>query len=238
MIKLTMRGTVVAASEAVGWAAARETFRQQHCVRLAQVLDPSVVAYALSKLRDERNGFYLSKQRGGGRKVRLLRQELTARRDHPVSILFHILLNQRALLQAIDNVCGFGGKLQNVYGRYAEMHAAGDHFDSWHTDTNQSRILGFSINLSPKPYAGGQFQLRDAQTQEILGTVDSQLGDCHLFRIHRRLEHWVAPVAGNTPRCCYAGWFRGEDAESAWQVALTQPRTIVDDRQPSPSAAR
>lgn len=220
LIKLTMRGSAVAASEADGWAAARETFRQQHCVRLAQVLDPSVLAYALPKLADERNGFYLSKHPGGDAKCVFLRQELTAEHDHPVSTLLTILLNQRTLLQAIDDICCFGGKLQSVYGRYTEMHPGGDHFDSWHDDTNESRVLGFSINLSPKPYAGGQFQMRDVQTKEIVGTVDSQLGDCHLFRIHHGLEHWVAPVAGATPRCCYAGWFRGEDAESVWQAAL------------------
>lgn len=219
-IRLTMRGTSVIARTADAWAAHRRTFRQQHCVRLARLLDPAVIAYVLAKVASERQGFH-SQQTKGKNDEHLTSRELRAGPEHPVSNLFWLLLHQRPFLQAIDDICGCGGKLRRVTGRYMELHPNANFID-WHDDKTAGRRLGISINLSPQPFAGGQFQLRHADTKRIYATVDSQLGDCHLFRIHQRLEHRVTPLTGTTPRCCYAGWIIGPDAESAWRADLAE----------------
>lgn len=222
MIKLTLRGAVAAVREghdpSVGY---RQAFTRQHCVRLARVLDPAVTAYALRKAADERQGFYVqTKPDKPSSEEDVFVRELRAPGGHPVNILFHILLHQRAFLQAVNAICGYAGKLSRVTGRYYEMHAAHRHLHGWHDDCNGDRLFGFSINLSPRPPGGGQFQLRDAITKQLYAALDSQLGDCHFFRVHRQLEHRVVPVTGAEPRCAFAGWLLGEDANAAWQADL------------------
>jgi len=41
---------------------------------------------------------------------------------------------------------------------------ARDIHDDWHNDCCDSRLIGVSVNLSPEPYNGGVFQLREAAT--------------------------------------------------------------------------
>lgn len=224
LIKLTMRGTVVAKAEAAAWAAQREAFGNRHCIRLPQLLDPSIVGYVLPKVASDRSRLYTHDHdwTNAGERQPFAR-EIRFGEDHPVNNLFYILLNQRSFLQAVENICGCSGKLRNIDGRYFERHPATDQFDSWHNDNVGRRMVGFSINLSPQPYAGGQFQLRDQETKRIYATVDSQLGDGHVFRIHRQLEHRVTTVVGTAPKCSYAGWLLGEnggDAKRARQADL------------------
>lgn len=220
LIKLTMRGPVVATGNADAWAAYRQTFRQRHCVLLPQLLDPSVLTYALPRLANERNRLYVYEDHNT--------QELRFGNEHPVNNLLYLLLQQRPFLQAVDDICGCDGNLRQVSGRYFELHPSAGHFQHWHQDCALERILGIVINLSPRPYAGGQFQLRHTITRQMVATAAGQLGDCHLFRIHRRLEHRTTPLEGTVPRCVYAGWVNGEDAARARQVdlgtGLRQPR--------------
>lgn len=213
LIKLTMRGAVAAKAETAAWAAQREAFGKQHCIRLPQLLDPSVIGYVLPKVASDRSRLYTHHDRTNTGEPAFAR-EVRFGQDHPVNALFYILLNQRAFLRSVESLCGCG-KLRDIAGRYFERHPDTDQFDSWHDDNIDGRIVGFSINLSPQPYAGGQFQLRDSETGRIFAQVDSQLGDGHVFRIHRQLEHRVTNVVGTAPRCSYAGWFLGDDAKKA-----------------------
>ena len=226
-IKLTMRGAVVA-DAGDSWAAHRRTFRQQHCVRLPRLLDPPVIAYVRAKVA-EYSGFHVNTVRGENHE-HLTSRELRAGPEHPVSNLFWILLSQPHFLQAIDDICGCGGKLQRMAGRYMELHPNTDQLIDWHDDGLPGRRLGFSIDLSPQPFAGGQFQLRHARTKRMYARVDSQLGDCHLFRIHPTLEHRITPLTGTTPRCSYAGWILGSNATGAWPAHLPQARLVRRSR--------
>lgn len=226
LIKLTMRGPVVATGNADAWAAYRQTFRQQHCVLLPQLLDPSVLAYALPRLANERNRLYVHEDYNrpqdrhlqGGHNMRA--RALMFGHEHPVNNLLYLLLQQRPFLQAVDDICGCDGNLRQVSGRYFELHPRAGHFQTWHQDCAHERILGIVINLSPRRYAGGQFQLRHAVTKQTVATVASELGDCHLFRIHRRLEHRTTLVEGTVPRCVYAGWVHGENAQRSREDGL------------------
>ena len=228
-IKLTMRGTVVA-DAADSWAAHRQTFRQQHCVRLPRLLDQPVIAYVRAKVA-ECSGFHINTVRGEESHEHFFTsQELRAGPEHPVNNLFWILLSQRHFLQAVDDICGCDGQLRRMTGRYMELHPNTEQFIDWHDDGLPGRRLGFSIDLSPQPFAGGQFQLRHAKTKRMYARVDSQLGDCHLFRIHPSLEHRVTPLTGTTPRCCYAGWFLGSKQRGAWPAHLPQVRLVRRSR--------
>lgn len=229
LISLTMRGTVVAAGNTEAWATQRQIFRQQHCVLLPRLLDSSVIAYALPRLADERSRLYVYEDKPTGSApgkdpeataAATYARELRFGNEHPVNNLLHILLQQRPFLQAVDDICGFGGKLRHASGRYFEMHPGTDHFQTWHSDCVRERVLGIVINLSQRPFVGGRFQLRHTITKQVVATVAGQLGDCHLFRIHRRLEHRTTPLEGTVPRCVYAGWVHGEDALRARRADL------------------
>lgn len=75
------------------------------------------------------------------------------------------------------------------------------------------RLIGMSINLGSRKYAGGVFQLREHDSKRIIFEIaNTGWGDAILFRISSRLDHQVTAVTGNEPRTAFAGWFRS-DAE-------------------------
>ena len=85
------------------------------------------------------------------------------------------------------------------------------HYDSWHTDASQARMVAMSVNLGTDPYRGGRLQIRDADTRRILHEVANVGdGDAVLFRISRQLAHRVTPVEGTVAKTALAGWFRAE----------------------------
>lgn len=227
LVKLTRRGTVVATRNPDAWAAHRQTFEQQHCVLLPQLLDPAVIAYALSTVADKRGLHTHEDTSTKDGKAGTYARERRFGRDHPLNAMFYVLLNQRPFLQAVDEICGCGDKLRCA-GRYFEMHPP-DGFQDWHQDDCGARLLGIAINLSPQPFAGGQFQLRHMETKQIFATIGGQLGDCHLFRIHPRLSHRTTRLEGTAPRCVYAGWITGEQAWEDDLPAGLAPRSRNDD---------
>lgn len=233
LIKLTMHGPVIAKGEAGTLAAYRQTFRQQHCVRLPKLVDPSVLAYVLPRLTDQTALYIFAEQHPVAREIR-------APSDHPVHNLFHILLHQRPVLQSIGEICGCPGKFSAFTGKYYEQHPTqatyhgqGHHVidgkRAWHADLKDDRLVGISINLSPQPFAGGQFQMRHKNTKQVFAAIDSQLGDCHLFRIHKLLEHRTTPMEGTVPRCAFTGWFLGEDAKHMRRADLPCVATMAGE---------
>ena len=82
-----------------------------------------------------------------------------------------------------------------------------------------------SVNLSPKPYAGGILQLREARSEEILAEIaNTGLGDALFFRISPELKHRVSPVEGIVPKTAYAGWFQAElDFRAMFRATAVRP---------------
>ena len=65
-----------------------------------------------------------------------------------------------------------------------------------------------SINLSPKGYDGGVFELRERATKRFFAQLANDgIGNARLFRIAPELEHQVSAVTGSRPRIAFAGWF-------------------------------
>jgi hypothetical protein len=68
-----------------------------------------------------------------------------------------------------------------------------------------------SVNLSPQPYGGGVFQLREAASGKMLTEVANiGLGDATLFRIGEDLAHRITDVSGPNAKTAFAGWFRAQ----------------------------
>jgi len=131
--------------------------------------------------------------------------------DDPLLLgLMLIALNDPALFSSIDDVSGCG-PIGCFSGRVhlREARPVGGHYFPWHTDAAQNRLVGITVNLSPRPYDGGVFQMRTADSMEIITEAASgERGDAVLFRISPDLEHHVTPVTGSAPRLVLAGWFR------------------------------
>jgi hypothetical protein len=110
-------------------------------------------------------------------------------------------------------------------GRVYRMEPAVDHFDSWHADIgtlHQDRLVGMSINLSPRHYQGGLFRLRDEASGEILFEhSNTGPGDAIFFRISPALKHMVTPLSGAESKTAFAGWFRSGDTD--FYSTLKQP---------------
>jgi hypothetical protein len=109
-------------------------------------------------------------------------------------------------------------------GRVYRMEPSVDHFDSWHADigSTQDRLVGMSINLSPRPFQGGVFRLRDEASGRILFEhSNTGPGDAIFFRISPALKHMVTPLSGTEPKTAFAGWFRSGDYD--FYSTLEQP---------------
>ncbi|MGI8838454.1 MAG: hypothetical protein ACR2H4_17700 [Pyrinomonadaceae bacterium] len=102
-------------------------------------------------------------------------------------------------------------------GRIYRMAPGADHFDSWHADigtTHQDRLVGMSVNLSPRPYEGGMFRLRDEGSGELFCELSNTgQGDGIFFRISPTLKHMVTALIGDEPKIAFAGWFRTSDKD-------------------------
>jgi hypothetical protein len=93
-------------------------------------------------------------------------------------------------------------------GRVYRMVPGTDHHDSWHDDAGEGRLVGMSLNLGPRPYMGGCFQLREKSERAVPRELPNIIpGNAILFRISPTLAHRVTPVEGIEAKTAFAGWF-------------------------------
>jgi hypothetical protein len=134
-------------------------------------------------------------------------QELTMDENMTVHKL-RILLNDAKLWKVIRRLTGCE-EIQCFYGRMYQMRTGEGHYDTWHDDVDGKRMVGMSINFSPRPYEGGVFELRELPSQKILRNLpNTGLGDAIFFRIDPNLEHKVTVMEGTDPKIAFAGWFQ------------------------------
>jgi hypothetical protein len=128
-----------------------------------------------------------------------------------VAQAFTLLFNSTALFRLIEELTGCPA-IGNFQGRIYMMRPDAGHYDTWHTDNDGNRLVGLSCNLSAG-YSGGVFQIRERQTERIVGEVTNTVrGDTHIFRIGPELQHRVTPVTGSVTKAAFAGWFRAQPA--------------------------
>jgi hypothetical protein len=88
------------------------------------------------------------------------------------------------------------------------MKADAGHTDKWHDDTIEGRLIAMSLNLSPRGFEGGLFQMREAKSNRMLLEIaNTEPGDALLFRLSNNLQHRVTDVQPGEPKTAYAGWF-------------------------------
>jgi len=175
---------------------AREHFEQHNYLRLPGFIEPGLLRVIQHYLVP---GDFEKKEHDVGRELRLS--------NSPVASVFHILMNDPKLFRLIRKVTGCG-PLGCVSGRVYQMVARqGQAFD-WHNDTQEDRKIAISINLSDAPYRGGTLEIREGSRGAGESVPNLGFGDAIIFRVARRLEHRVTPVAGRVSKTAYSGWFR------------------------------
>jgi hypothetical protein len=119
-----------------------------------------------------------------------------------------LLLNDPRLFAAVREVTGCDS-IGCFEGRVYRMAPGGEHYDSWHNDLAEGRMVAMSVNLSREPYAGGVLQMRRRGPKEVFAEVTNVgAGDAILFRLDSELQHRVTPVQGSTSKTAFAGWFK------------------------------
>jgi hypothetical protein len=91
------------------------------------------------------------------------------------------------------------------------MISGNGHYDSWHDDMVEDRLVAMSINLSTDVYLGGVLQIREKNSQQVIQEVANiGLGDAIVFRLAHSLQHRITDVQGKVPKTAFAGWFRSQ----------------------------
>jgi hypothetical protein len=144
--------------------------------------------------------------------------------DQPTIALLTFVANVPAFLQLIERITGCG-RIGEYSGRVYRLTSCDGHYDHWHDDSADGRMITMSVNLTPQLFRGGALQMRDRGTEKILHEVrNTGLGDALLFRISPELEHRVQGVEGDIPKTAFAGWFMsGKSFHQTVRELLRQP---------------
>jgi hypothetical protein len=178
----------------------RTQFDGEHCIRLPGFIDAELLRFIHKRFEHAR--FDVRVHQNIGVELSLA--------DNVTLSLLHFLSNAPTLFDVIRQMTGCG-RIGCFIGRVYRMAPGAGHYDSWHSDTTDHRLIGMSVNLGAPSYAGGIFRLREASSKKILcEAVNTGPGDAIVFRIARHLEHCVTAVEGTVPKTAFAGWFKSE----------------------------
>ncbi|MBK9239965.1 MAG: 2OG-Fe(II) oxygenase [Acidobacteria bacterium] len=147
-------------------------------------------------------------------------------RPQRVGRILSLALHGRPLLDWLEVVTGCV-PLRAVTGLVAQHGPNSADALHWHDDMNdRARKLAIVINLSGRPFQGGQFQLRRKGSDGLLLAFDHvEPGSALLFAVRPELEHRVLPVTGTNPRRVYAGWFLDRPESGGLSLAQSIGRT-------------
>jgi 2-oxoglutarate-Fe(II)-dependent oxygenase superfamily protein len=196
MIQLTRTGVVFSGSES-DLTALRSDFERNHYVILPKLFEPELLQMVLKRIASSR--FVPFEHQGIGLEFCM--------DDRPTISLLNFIANIPAFLRLIEQITSCG-QIGEYSGRVYRMTSSDGHYDNWHDDSNDGRLLTMSVNLTPQPFRGGALQMRRYGSEQMLHEIhNSGLGDALLFRISPEFEHRVQAVEGNVPKTALAGWF-------------------------------
>lgn len=187
----------------------RDEFRERHCVRLPALIEPAL----LTSIQRE-----MDRAEFSVRAHHAIATELTMKANTCTGLL-QFLVNDRHLYRLVEEVAEHG-PIRAFMGRVYRVEPERQHTCAWHNDLIDDRRAGLSINLGATPYDGGVFEIRDADTEQVLASIANVgPGDAFLFRLAPTLEHRVTDVVGSVPKTAFAGWFRADPDYLATCVA-------------------
>ena len=200
----------------------RNSFATQHYVVLSNVFEEPLLEKIQRNI--ERAQWRSSKYVEG------LGTEFTLD-DPPTLNVVHFLLNHPRVLDVIRFITDCE-QISEFSGRIYRMAAGAGHGLSWHSDLDEARQVGFSMNLSTGVFRGGAFELRDCLTKNLSAQVNNTgFGDVLLFRISKDLQHRVTPIMEGVPKTACAGWFLAT-GENFMKRLLDQSRKTPNSTSP------
>lgn len=176
----------------------RSQFEKTHFFTLQGLLDPQLLSLVLSYI--EQGQWRENVVSGSYSYSETVLDEAGAAIN-----LLQFVINAPRFLEAISEITGCGS-MTWFDGRIYRM---GDsHTDEWHNDAVEDRLVAMSLNLSPRGFEGGLFEMRERKSGRMLVEIaNTGLGDAILFRISKDLEHRVTDVQPGEPKTAFAGWF-------------------------------
>jgi hypothetical protein len=209
MIQLTRLGTTFSGTEEE-LERLRLQFTEQHCIRLPRLVDPPLLRILQEQIAQAE--FYERVHQDGG----VPPPVDLCMRHNVASLALHFLVNDRTFLQFVERVTG-SGHLGRFQGSVYRLTPGLNHYDSWHSDVVDDRMLAMSINLSTDVYRGGILEICDWGSRQVVHQVaNTGFGDGTIFRIADHLKHRVSPVEGTVPRTAFAGWFFPRPDYQTW----------------------
>jgi 2OG-Fe(II) oxygenase superfamily len=200
MMRLTRRGAVCEPPAVA--EAARARFDREHVLHLPGLLDPELRCIFIPEIEQAE---FSPRRYGVGRELYMT--------PNPICDVFHFLLNRRDVFSWVRFLVGCPA-IGCFVGRGYRM-LPGEHSFAWHDDLaddegrEDGRMATLSINLSERTFRGGQLQMRDSKSKEIIFRAPSlEWGDGLLFRVAESVEHCVTPVEGIIPKTAFVGWFQ------------------------------
>jgi len=218
MIQITKSGLVAHETDA-GLSELRARFDRQHCLRLRQFFDTELLE--MTQRQMERATFH----------ERVHEQldpppvDLSMEHNALLAGLL-LLLNDHKLFALVRRITGCA-EIGCFKGSVYRMKAALRHFDTWHDDLVEHRLVSMSINLSTGVYDGGILYLKDTETGEVVHEVaNTGFGDAIIFRLAPNLKHKLSGVEGPVDKVALAGWFKaGPDFQSMMRDNIQRVRT-------------
>lgn len=229
IVEVGRNGTAILAS-ARRLEVLRRCFARDHCILLPRLLEAKLLWWLHSRV--ERAQFLPRAHQGigGNRELCMV--------PNAVGGVLHVLLNSGPLFDILHRVtdCGPIGRFK---GRVYRFEPGRRHHDAWHDDVGGGRVLALSLNLSPRPFAGGRLQIRHRGSGRILHEVaNTGFGDAIVFRLGSDLEHRVTEVRGTCAKTALAGWFHMGDGPLALLPSRVFPRTTTSSTPRGPQSVR
>lgn len=184
----------------------RAQFRVAQWVRLRHFLEPDLLQFIQLHIA---NGQFAERTHGSGGAAWAREAQM---QPNPALSLLYFLANDPSVFHAVRSITGCG-RIGCFVGRVYRMRPDPGHYDWWHSDAVDHRLIGMSLNVGTDVYEGGLFQMRDGASKHVLSdVVNTTPGDAFLFRLDPGLEHRVSAVEGAIDKVAFAGWFSSEPA--------------------------
>jgi len=215
LVQLTRQGTICGSSETL--AQLRIQFEQQHYFRLPQLIEPALLDVVQKQI--DGGEFYERVHACIGSNKELCLRENAA----SGALLF--LINDEKLFEIIQQLTECE-TIRCFDGRIYRANPGHGHYDSWHNDIGDDRLVGLSINLGREEYSGGVLQLRGSDSEETVSEIANvRAGDAVVFRLARSLQHRISEVTGSTSKTAFAGWFKAQPHFS--QLLKQNPSSVT-----------
>jgi hypothetical protein len=171
---------VVLAGETGDLEALRAGFERDHCVRLPGFLSDPLL---------ERIGGYVE-----------------AGQEGKAGALLFMLLNDGELFGHVRAITGCR-RIGRFEGDLVTTPPGPEHAEAWHGYIFGHGMVSMTIDVGSRPHSGGELELRDRHTHELVHRAATSPGDALLARVAPFLQERVTAVEGNQPRTVYSGRF-------------------------------